>query len=112
MRLPRFLNIAFITIFIAIASTSTAWGVPKAWESVKSEHPSAKSVLKEAEIEVKTLPGTIIVTTNHAMQVKVFTILGRLVSCETVPAGTSQHHLPAHGIYIVTIGELTVKVAV
>ena len=54
----------------------------------------------------------IIITTNHPVQVKVFTILGRLVSSETAPAGKSQLALPAHGVYIVKVGDLTCKVAV
>ena len=43
---------------------------------------------------------------------KIFTILGRLVSSDSIPAGTSQFLLPAHGVYIVKIGDVTCKVAV
>lgn len=82
------------------------------WEPVKTERTDTKSVIKETELEIKTASSTIIVTSNHTVRVQIFTILGRLVSSETVPAGTSQLVLPAHGVYLVKVGTLTVKVAV
>ena len=85
---------------------------PKGWEPVKTERTDAKSVVRDNDVELKSASGLIIITVNHPVQVKIFTILGRLVSSETVTAGTSQLQLPAHGVYIVKIGELTCKVAV
>lgn len=84
----------------------------KGWEPVKTERSDAKSVVKETEIEIKVASRMIFVTTNHPVQIKIFTILGRLVSSETVPVGKSQLQLPASGIYVVKAGELTCKVAV
>lgn len=85
---------------------------PKSWEQVRSELPNARSIFKEPEIEIKIAPGIIQVTTAHQIRIKVFTILGRLVSDATLHPGTSQFTVPAHGVYIVTAGELTLKVAV
>lgn len=82
------------------------------WEPLKTERTDAKTVVKETELEIKTASSTIIVTSNHSVQIKIFTILGRLVSSETLPAGTSQLSLPAHGVYLVKIGNLTCKVAI
>jgi hypothetical protein len=84
----------------------------KGWEQVKTERSDAKTVMRETEIEIKAASGTLLVVTNHQVQIKVFTILGRLVSAETLPAGKSQLTLPAHGVYIVKVGDLTCKVAV
>lgn len=84
----------------------------KSWETVKNERTDAKTVLKETEVEIKSASGVLIVSLNHSSQIKVFTILGRLVNSETLPAGTSQLQLPAHGIYIVKVGDITCKVAV
>lgn len=97
--------------------TMTAAVVPshswaKGWEPVKTERADAKTVMRETEIEIKAASGTLMVSTNHPAQIKVFTILGRLVSSETLPAGKSQLTLPAHGVYIVKVGDLTCKVAV
>lgn len=84
----------------------------KGWEPVKTERADAKYVVRESELDIKAASGLIIVSTNHAVQIKVFTILGRLVSSETVQPGKSQLQLPAHGVYIVKVGDLTCKVAV
>ena len=84
----------------------------RSWESVRTERQDAKSVVKLSEIEIKAAPALIIVTTDHQVTLQVFTILGRLVSSETVAPGTSQLALPAHGVYIVKVGEITCKVAV
>lgn len=103
----KYLLVAAI-LSMAPAAVSAA---PK-WESVKSERADAKSVVKDTELEIKTASSTIIVTTNHSVQIKVFTILGRLVSSETLQPGTSQIQLPAHGVYIVKAAGLTCKVAI
>lgn len=87
-------------------------GAAMKWEPVKTERSDTKSVIKETELEIKTASSTIIVTSNHTVRIQIFTILGRLVSSETIPAGTSQLVLPTHGVYLVKVGALTVKVAV
>ena len=69
-------------------------------------------MVRETDIEIKAASGLIIVNANHPVQIKIFTILGRLVNSETLPAGRSQLQLPAHGVYIVKVGDLTCKVAV
>lgn len=96
----------------AILTFSPASAAMRGWEPVKSERTDAKSIAKEAELEVKAAPSTIIVTTNHQVQIKIFTILGRLVNSETLAPGTSQLSLPAHGVYLVKVGSLTCKVAI
>lgn len=108
-----FRRIARYMLVVAIAAIAAmpAEAAPK-WEAVKTERTDAKSIVKETELEIKTASSTIIVTANHSVQIKIFTILGRLVSSETLPAGTSQLQLPAHGVYIVKAGALTCKVAI
>lgn len=85
---------------------------PKGWEAVRSERTDAKLMAKDTEIEIKAANGVIIVSTNHPASIKVFTILGRLVSSDSLPAGKSQLQLPVHGVYIVKVGDLTCKVAI
>lgn len=102
----------FILIFVGIVATVPAMSATRTWEPVKTERADAKSVIRETDIEIKAASGVIIVNCNHQTQIKIFTILGRMVSNETLPAGKSQMQLPAHGVYIVKIGDLTCKVAV
>ncbi|MDE5645726.1 MAG: T9SS type A sorting domain-containing protein [Muribaculaceae bacterium] len=105
----------YLAITVLAASAAAALPVhaaPKGWEPVKTEKSDAKQVAKDTDLEIKTSSGIIIVNANHPVQIKVFTILGRLVNSETLSAGKSQLQLPAHGVYIVKVGDLTCKVAV
>lgn len=90
----------------ATAATSVTW------ETVKTEICDAKSVVKDTDFEIMTAPSAIIIHANRQINVKVFTILGRLVSSENVAPGTSRLPIGAHGVYIVKVGDLTCKVAV
>ncbi|MDE6299719.1 MAG: hypothetical protein K2M10_08770 [Muribaculaceae bacterium] len=105
----------FISLILLAAVALTgrpADNVTKGWEQVKTETPSAgKPIVKETDIEIRTDSSAIIVTAMHPLQIKVFTILGRIVSDAPLPAGTSRLNLPAHGVYIVKAGSLTCKVA-
>lgn len=103
-----------LSLLIAIAALAavTASAAEPNWEPVKTERTDVKTVVRESDIEIKSARGLIMVSTNHSQQIKIFTILGRLVNSETLPAGRSQLQLPAHGVYIIKIGDLTCKVAV
>ena len=105
-------HIAGLMLLAASAVGISGHALAKSWEPVKTERQDAKVVMRETEIEIKAASGMLFVSTNHPIQIKVFTILGRLVNTETLPAGKSQLTLPAHGVYIVKVGDLTCKVAV
>ena len=62
-------------------------------------------------VEIFQRNGTIIIRTQRPVQVRVFTILGQLVSQATLPAGTSELKLNTRGIYMVKVGSITQKVA-
>ena len=55
---------------------------------------------------------TITIVTPKRITVKVYTILGQMVSQATLQPGTSELRLGTRGIYLVRIGNLTQKVAV
>lgn len=109
MRLTRY---AAALLLLGGATIFAAQGASRSWETAKTERSDARTVIRESEIEIKSASGVIIVSTNHPVQIKVFTILGRLVNSDTLPAGRSQLILPAHGVYIVKVGDMTCKVAV
>jgi len=62
-------------------------------------------------VELYGQQGAIIVKTPRRVTVRVFTILGQLVSQATLSPGTSELRMGARGIYIVKIGDVTQKVA-
>jgi len=100
---------------MAASFATASWGNPatSGWETTpRHEVRDAKSIVKDKEIEIMTLPSCIIVNTSHKIQIQVFTILGRLVSAETLQPGVSRLTVGAHGVYIVKAGELTCKVAI
>lgn len=62
-------------------------------------------------IEIFGKDGNIVVRLPQKAQVKVFTILGQLVSQAELNAGTSLLKINSRGIYIVKVGNVTQKVA-
>lgn len=108
MKFKKFSQI-FVGLLIALAPTTGVYA--KGWENLKTERTDTRTVVKENDIEIRTTRGLIIITTNHQLQIKVFTILGQLISSDTIGPGTSQFTVNAHGIYILKAGDLTCKVA-
>ena len=56
--------------------------------------------------------GTITIVTPKRITVRVYTILGQVVSQATLQPGASELHLSSRGIYLVRIGNITQKVAI
>ena len=56
--------------------------------------------------------GTITIVTPKRITVRVYTILGQMVSQATLQPGTSELRLNSRGIYLVRIGNITQKVAI
>ncbi|MDE7350190.1 MAG: T9SS type A sorting domain-containing protein [Muribaculaceae bacterium] len=83
----------------------------KGWEAVRVDVSGLNSVAHDNDVEIRVSPGHVVVVASQSVQIKVFTILGQVVSSETLPAGTSRLQL-SHGVYIVKVGDLTCKIAV
>ena len=90
---------------------SPALCFPKGWEAVRADVSGLNSVARDNDVEIRVSPGHVVVVASQSVQIKVFTILGQVVSSETLPAGTSRLPL-SHGVYIVKVGDLTCKIAV
>ncbi len=88
-----------------------AESAPGKWEQVKTERSDTRTIAKDSDSEIKAARGVVVITSSKSVQVKIYTILGRLVSRETLPAGTSQISIQPHGVYIIKIGDLTCKAA-
>lgn len=84
------------------------------WREASSEFQSSASTearLNSDSVEIFSKDGYIVVKLPQKEQVKVFTILGQLVSQADLNAGTSMLKLNSRGIYIVKVGNVTQKVA-
>ena len=63
-------------------------------------------------IEIYGRNGTITIVTPKRITVRVYTILGQMVSQATLQPGTSELRLGTRGIYLVRIANMTQKVAI
>ena len=63
-------------------------------------------------IEIYGSNGTITIVTPKRITVRVYTILGQVVSQATLSPGTSELRIGSRGIYLVRIGNITQKVAI
>lgn len=105
----KYLCVTAVSLILAFLPSVT---YAKGWETLKTERTDTKQVAKEHDLEIRSAKGVIIVSTNKPVQIKIFTILGRLVNNEQLQPGTSQFILPAHGVYVVQTGDITCKIAV
>lgn len=83
----------------------------KGWEPVRTDVSGLTAVASDGDLEVRVVSGHVVISTSQQVQIKIFTILGQVVSNETIPAGVSRLSL-SHGVYIVKVGDLTCKIAV
>lgn len=103
---------AFLAVVAVVAMVlSPLESSAKGWEIVRTDISGLNAVARDNDVEVKVAPGHLVVSSTQQLQIKVFTILGQLVSNETLPAGVNRLSL-SHGVYIVKVGDLTCKIAV
>lgn len=62
--------------------------------------------------EIRVSEGYVYVTTTRTITVKVFSILGQLISQETIQSGISRFRLPSRGIYILKAGAITKRITI
>ncbi len=107
----RRLCVFFAIVAVVIAVSMPVASFAKGWEPVRTDVSGLNSVAHDNDVEIRVSPGHVVVVTSQPVQIKVFTILGQVVSNESLPAGTSRLPL-SHGVYIVKVGDLTCKIAV
>ncbi len=107
----RLFAILATVVLMALAPVAVTARVQ--WQPVSGEVQGKSLTDAKATdgVEIFQRSGTIIIRTQRPVQVKVFTILGQLVSQATLPAGTSELRLGSRGIYMVKVGNITQKVA-
>lgn len=83
------------------------------WREVQ-HRVQGKSLIDPSQtdgVEIYGKDGVITIRTQRRISVRVFTILGQLVSQATLNSGCSELRVGARGIFIVKIGNITQKVA-
>lgn len=108
----RFKRLIFLFIIVCMAGISLCSGAAiKKWEPSKVSVEDAKVISKDTSLEIYSLPSLIVINTSQPVKIEIFTILGRLVSAESLPAGRHEFAVDVHGVYIIKAGDLTCKVA-
>ena len=108
-RINRFLQTVCVACMLCVATIDCM--ASHLWTPLKSEVTGTKTIMKDEEIEIQTLPSVIMLNINQTSKIEIFSILGRLLSSETLPPGSYEYRVESHGIYIVKIGDMTCKVA-
>lgn len=109
--MARHLRVLLTVMALLAVAISPFLGNAKGWEVVRADVSGLNSVAHDDDVEIRVSPGHVVVVASQQVQIKVFTILGQVVSSETLPAGTSRLPL-SHGVYIVKVGDITCKIAV
>lgn len=82
------------------------------WEEAKSINSNFKAISSQPDIEVFSAPNVVMVKANHNVEIRIFTILGKLLSQQHLEPGIYQYHIDSHGIYIIKTNESSCKIAI
>ena len=105
--------LAILTLLFALGQGSTALAEIQWRETNREVQGKSWNDPRTSDgIEIYGSNGTITIVTPKRITVRVYTILGQMVSQATLQAGTSELRLGSRGIYLVRIGNLTQKVAI
>lgn len=105
--MKRFVYILLFACLLAAPMTATAQRV---WEEMETTSTITDTPQDQPEITVRG--GYVYVTTAKPVTVKIFSILGQLISQKTIPAGTSRTLITARGIYILKAGTVTRRITI
>lgn len=103
----------FVLIIIIFLSSLCSTGATPRWEAVDSPGRIFTEQRAESETaEIVVRDKCIYISSSRPVNVKVFTILGQLVSQESLPAGIHRLQMSAKGIYILKLGTTTRRVTI
>lgn len=105
----RRLLIVLMVCAAALAAPLAEGAAPR-WENMERAQWSER--LDADGLDVAVADGVVYLTLASRSHVKVFTILGQLISQETLAPGTHRMRLGARGIYIIKVGEATRRVTI
>ena len=112
MRLKRVILSLCVCIATLCASDALGQNHTHEWLEAKSISGNYKAVSSQPEMEVFSAPNTVMVKVNRETEVRLFTILGKLVLSQKLAPGIYEYRIDSHGIYIVKTDENSCKVAV
>ena len=98
----------FCTLALAVIVAAAA---PPAWEGVNAPRPEIVQEMEmESQTEIVVRDGAIYLWVAKPTNVKIFSILGQLISSENLQPGLHRLRLTSRGIYILQAGSTTRRV--
>lgn len=101
-----------MAVVLAFCCAGVAYGAQAAtWEEVTAPVPAVtQSMESDGELEVTVHDGYIYIRTDRAVTIKIFSILGQLISQENVKPGLHRIRLSSRGIFILRAGTATRRI--
>ncbi len=109
LNMRRLIVILFLSLTVALAV-----GATQRWEEVDALPgiQLQQDAMDEDSVVVTVSDGYIYVSSEERLIVRVFSILGQLISREELPGGTYRFRMRSRGIYVVKIGTRTIRVTI
>lgn len=101
--------VLILIVFLAISQSVMTSGAART--NRRDNATTEQTVVGNDGVEIYGNNGVITIKSDHKATVRVFTILGQLVSTTTIQPGTTRIKVASRGIYIVKIGNITQKIA-
>ncbi len=98
---------------VGVAAQSTGAQASGRWETTDPTKARQGATVEKVEAdqpEVWVKDGYIYITAPRAVTIRIYSILGQMISQEAVPPGTFRLHVASRGIYILKMGNVTRRV--
>ncbi len=103
----------FLTCLLVASAVISITAANQSWEETQNTTPTpAERLESEQQIEVSTRDGYVYINTPKPVTVKIFSILGQLISQEEIPAGSYRLRIASRGIYILKAGTITRRITI
>lgn len=102
----------FIIIALAIVLVAPVSMAQQQWEVMSSEQVVPERLESADVLDIVVRDGYVYVTTSKPVTVKIFSILGQLISQKEIKPGTSRTRMTSRGIYILKVGSVTRRITV
>ncbi len=106
----RFLIGLLVMVAVAVHGATTQPSWEEARDTATRTEMSERT--ESEQIEIYARDGYVYINTPHPTTVKIFSILGQLISQSDIPAGIYRQRIPSRGIYILKAGTITRRVTI
>ncbi len=110
MRIKHLLITALTLAALSSALPAYAAGRMPVWEVVELRDPRPDSAQRTEGPEVEIREKYVYISTERAETVRVYTILGQLVTQKEIQPGTIRLQLPTRGVYILKTDTATLRI--